>query len=75
MVEIIPTDQEIVENANELARNFYAMMGNQVEKGYRFDKARHPEEKLCWEMACEAYDFIQGTDISNALSELEEEGV
>lgn len=66
--ECAPTDEEIVMLANRLAREFYAMQGYRVKSGYRFDKARHPQEKLCWDLACKAYDFIEGTDVLEALN-------
>lgn len=65
--EFVPSDEEIVMRANCLARDFYAMQGYCVESGFRFDKARHPQEKLCWDLACKAYDFIEGTDVLEAL--------
>lgn len=62
----------IVENANALARSFYKMLGNDVPEGYRFDEAHHPQERLCWHMACEAFEQIEGTSPADALSEIEE---
>lgn len=64
-------EQEIVERANELAREFYAIMGNRVVPGYRFDRATHPQERMCWQMACKAFEHLQYTDVEDALSELE----
>lgn len=65
--------QEIVDSANELARTFYRAMGYVVEEGYRFDQARHPQERGMWNMAAIAYDHIEGTDVDAALDELEDE--
>lgn len=62
------TDKEIIKNANELARAFYSAHGNDVEKGYRFDKATHPQEALMWYLAVLAYDYIEGTEVDSALS-------
>ena len=67
------TDAEIVADCNELAREFYALRGYHVEKGYRFDQATHPHEREAWAQACFAYDFIEGTEVDMALAELEEE--
>ena len=64
--------RRIVEIANELASAFYKMMGHVVPSGYRFDDATHPQERLCWQMACEAYEFIDGTSPADALSEIED---
>ena len=74
--EIATEDQAmavaIVSQANELARSFYLLMGYVVADGYRFDEARHPQERLCWNMACEAYEFIDGTSPNDALAEIED---
>ncbi|MGE0698277.1 MAG: hypothetical protein AB7O57_04205 [Hyphomicrobiaceae bacterium] len=63
--------RRIVESANELARSFYRMAGYVVAEEYRFDKATHPQERLCWQMACKAYEFIDGTSPEDALSEID----
>ena len=74
--EIAKEDQAmavaIVSSANDLARSFYRLMSCVVAEGYRFDNARHPQEKLCWRMACEAYEFIDGTSPEDALTEIED---
>lgn len=66
------TERLIVENANALARSFYKSMGYEVPEGYRFDQARHPQERMCWQMSCYAFEMIEGTDPNDALSSLEE---
>lgn len=45
---------EIVKIGN-LARLFYKMQGYDVEEGYDFRSATHPQEKQCWEQAKIAY--------------------
>lgn len=62
----------IVANTNDLARKFYGRMGCKVPKGYRFDKATHPQEKMCWQMAADAIEEFFGTDMNDVLDELEE---
>lgn len=42
---------------NTLARAFYRMQGYVVPEGYDFSKAKHPQERLCWEQALLAYEF------------------
>jgi hypothetical protein len=64
--------REIVDGCNALARKFYLSMGYQVDEGTRFDQAHHPQEVGMWNMAIIAYDHIEGTDVDNALSELDE---
>ena len=66
------TDQEIVNRANELAREFYAQHGYHVAVGYRFDKAAHQRERLMWTMAGCAMEMLIATDPDDALSNLEE---
>ena len=63
------SDAEIIEDTNALARRFYAQMGYEVAVGVRFDKATHPHELCCWQMACIAQDHLTGTDVENALAE------
>lgn len=66
------TDKQIVDDANELARALYMSQGYDVKPGYRFDRAFHPQERGCWNMAALAYNFIEGTDIKSALANVEE---
>lgn len=44
MPETSRTDQQIVDQTNELARQLYALRGYTVRESYRFDKATHPHE-------------------------------
>lgn len=67
------TEQEIVDDANALARVFYGLLGYQVEAGYRFDAATHPQETAMWRMAVIAYENIEGTDVEDALSQTEDD--
>ena len=67
------TEKQIVDKANALARTFYEMHGYEVPEGYRFDKAHHPQERCMWAMACHAFDQIEGTDVEEALSAVEDD--
>lgn len=67
------TEQEIVDDANALARIFYSILGYQVEPGYRFDEATHPQEEAVWKMAVIAYENIEGTDVEDALNQIEDD--
>ena len=67
------TPQQVVDLANAIARSNYMVMGYVVREGYRFDRARHPQEQQCWRMACQAFDLIDGTDVVGAVEELEDE--
>ena len=66
------TSRQVVNSCNALARLFYAARGYQVPTGYRFDKCSHPEELGMWNLACIAYEHIEGTDPNDALSDLDE---
>jgi hypothetical protein len=56
-------DNEIIAEANALARDFYGLMGYGVPKGYRFHRATHPKERLCWQMAVVAFERLRQTDV------------
>ena len=57
------TDEEILAEANALARDFYALMGCRVRKGHRFDISTQPQERLCWQLAAVAFDRLRQIDI------------
>jgi hypothetical protein len=63
------TDEEIIAEANALARDFYGLMGYVIRKGYRFDRATHPQERLCWQMAAVAFERLRQTDIAGVAWE------
>ena len=63
--------EEIVNQTNELAREFYHLMGYTVRDGYRFDKVHHPQERMCWVMACHAQLELTETDVNEVLDEWE----
>lgn len=67
------TDADIVRDANELARLFYSSNGYTVEKGYQFNDASHPQEMGMWALAVIAYEHIEGTDVEDALNNVESE--
>lgn len=66
-------EQRIVEQCNALARQFYSMQGYVVGDDYKFYKATHPQEVGMWNMAVLAYDHIEGTDVEDALNQIEGE--
>jgi hypothetical protein len=61
-------DNEIIAEANALARDFYGLMGYGVPKGYRFHRATHPKERLCWQMAVVAFERLRQTDVERDAS-------
>ena len=42
---------------NHLANVFYKMQGYNVEEGYDFEKAHHPQEVMVWNQALLSYNF------------------
>jgi len=70
--EAAMTDAELVESALKLADMFYVMQGNISRPGFKFYASTHPLEQLMWDMACAAFEVINGTDIENALAEIED---
>jgi hypothetical protein len=46
-----------MEKLNECARMFYVGMGYEVEKGYDFQSASHPQKRLCFVMAIRSFNF------------------
>lgn len=65
------TDQEIVDQTKQLASDFYKMMGYEQAPDYNWRDASHPQERLCWAMACHAQDLLTETDAEEALNECE----
>ena len=61
------TDQEIINEALDLAREFYRLMGYVQADGYKFYEATHPQEIMCWNMAIVAFDIIGATDLLDVL--------
>lgn len=52
--------ETILKKTNDLAREFYSRMGYQVKKGYEFHKAHHPQEVMCYDLACLAMMELKG---------------
>jgi hypothetical protein len=67
------TDQEIVDQANALARKLYAVRGYSVPAGYRFNEATHPHEQQAWAGAVAAFLMLKETDPNDSAANLEDE--
>lgn len=65
------TDEELVEAAIELAGKFYSMLGYVHRPGFKYWESQHPQERLMWDMACEAFEHCRGSDVISALDEVE----
>lgn len=66
---------EIVNQAIELANQFYQQHGYVSREGFKFWQSPHPQERLMFDMACTAFDLIQGTEVMDIVNELEDEGL
>ena len=66
------SDEEIVAAGLELARRIYKAMGYNVPVGYKFYAATHPQEKSMWNIAIIAFEELTGTDLQDALANIEE---
>lgn len=72
------SDADVVAQTNALARTFYALaFGHSVPEGHgfhEFDRSNyHPQERMCWEMACAAQTELTSTDPADALANLEDQ--
>lgn len=65
------TDQEILDDANQLARLFYSAAGYAVPDGYRFDLTENPRARGAWNLVRIAYEHIDRTDLDDVLVNLD----
>jgi len=65
-------DEQIVSDANELAREFYLAHGYQVPSSFCFYMSKHPQEQLMWRLACLAYERLRDTPVDDALANISE---
>ena len=67
------TNQEILDQTNDLAAKFYAQWGYTNKKGFRFDQSTHGHEIIAWNQACIAQEELTGTDVWGCIDELNDE--
>lgn len=67
------TNRELVDAAIELAGQFYAMHGYTHRTGFKYWESPHPQEQLVFEMACRALEVIRGSDVMDAIADLEDD--
>lgn len=70
-IDIPMTNRELVDAAIELAGEFYAMQGYSHRPGFKYWES--PPEQLVFEMACRAFEIIRGSDVMDAVADLEDE--
>nr|DAP42545.1 MAG TPA: hypothetical protein [Caudoviricetes sp.] len=73
MSEKTMTNRELVDAAIELAGQFYAMQGYTHRTGFKYWESPHPQEQLVFEMACRAFEVIRGSDVMDAIADLEDD--
>ena len=73
MTEQTMTNRELVDAAIELAGDFYSMMGYEHRPGCKYWESPHPQEHQVSEMACRAFAVIRGSDVMEAVADLEDE--
>lgn len=66
------TDEDLVKKGLALADIFYTRLGNKSRPDYKYFDSTHPQELLMWVLACDAFDFICGTDLDDSLRGLDE---
>jgi len=64
------TEQQIIDQTNDLARELYKLTGNKVKKGYDFYNATHPLETQAWRGACVAQLMLTNTEPEEAIANL-----
>lgn len=67
------TDQEIVDQTNDLARKFALQMQYEMPESYKFYESNNPRAICFWRMACKAQEELTDTDPMDALSALEQQ--
>jgi hypothetical protein len=68
--EAVRTDQEIIEQTNELARRFSRLQGYEAPEGHKFYEDGGDHMPCPWLLACVAQEFLTGTDPDDALGNL-----
>jgi len=68
------SDQELVEKTHDLAVIFYERLGYYHKPHHqKLYNSKHPTEIAVWEMACDAFLFIRGSEPQEVLDSIQEE--
>ena len=62
--------RQIVDQTNELAREFSSILGHDSPKTLRFYLSNNHKDILCWKMASHAMERLTKAKISDALEEV-----
>ncbi len=66
------TNKQVVKDANKLARRFASASGwDTTKKGMKFYRSENPRAKHFWNLAVVAYEVITGTEVEDALADIE----
>ncbi|WP_371343820.1 hypothetical protein [Klebsiella quasipneumoniae] len=55
MKEGVMSNRQLFDAAIELAGEFYSMQGYLHRPGFKYWESPHPQEQLCFSMACRAF--------------------
>lgn len=65
--------KKIVDQTNEMARSFYALMGyTETREDFRFWQSTHPTEMMVWKFACIAQAKLTNTDPDEMVGDYDE---
>lgn len=64
------TDRQIVEQTNELARQFGRILGWETTPGVQIYREVNPRARDFWNLACAAQEALTATDPNDALRNL-----
>lgn len=67
------SDRQIIDEANELAREFHRQNGYEVPDGFKFYESNHPRPTQAWNAAVIAYEHLTGTDLTDVLCGINDE--
>lgn len=68
----MPNNNELLTNANRLAREIYSVMGFTVPETFRFDRSDNPRAIQVWKIVCLSYEHISATDLTDIEDEQRE---
>lgn len=71
-IEQLRTDEQIVDQTNELAWYLHKEQGFLVPEDFDFSRSKHPRAKMSWAMACIAQEILTDTDMEAVLQECED---
>lgn len=56
-------DEDMLDQLNRLAHRFYQVQGYNAREGFDFSSSKHPQERLMFRLAYEAFEFFSDEGI------------